>query len=66
MWREQIIHDHKMHLSSERDFDAMQAIELREERVWIFPDVVVVFPEHVAEDLVFGVMDGFDDVFVVA
>jgi hypothetical protein len=44
----------------------MESVELREQGVWVVLDVVVVVLEDVAEEFVFALVDGLDDVFVVA
>lgn len=45
---------------------AMQAVKLGKKSVWVLLHVVVVVLENLAEELMFGVVDGFDDVLVVA
>jgi len=45
---------------------AMQAVELGKKCVWVCLNVVVVVLQYLPEELVFGVVDGFDDVFVVS
>jgi hypothetical protein len=44
----------------------MQTIELREKRIWIFLDVVVVILQYFPEEFVLGVVDGFDNVLIIS
>jgi hypothetical protein len=44
---------------------AMQTVELGKEGVWILLDVCVVVLQDFAEEFMFGVVYGLDDVFVV-
>jgi len=55
-----------MDLASIGYLDAMQAVKLGKESVWVLLDVVVVVLEDFAEELVLGVVDGLDDVLVIA
>jgi hypothetical protein len=55
-----------MDLASIGYLHAMQAVKLREECVRVLLNVVVVVLQDLPEELVFGVVYGFDDVFVVS
>lgn len=44
----------------------MKSVELRQECVWVVLDVFVVILEDVPQELVFALVDGLDDVLVVA
>jgi hypothetical protein len=55
-----------MDLASIGYLDAVKAVKLRKEGVWVLLDMVVVVPEDFAEKFVFGVMNRFDNVLVVS
>ena len=44
---------------------AMQTVKLRKKRVGVLLHMVVVVLQYLPEELVFGVVDGLDDVLVV-
>jgi hypothetical protein len=44
----------------------MQAVELRQEGVRILHDVLVIVLKDFAEEFVFGMVYGFDDVLVIS
>jgi hypothetical protein len=46
--------------------NAMQTVELGKKRIRVLLDVVVVVLQYLPEELVFGVVDGLDDVLVVS
>ena len=46
--------------------DPVKAVELRDQGIRIFLDMCVVFTQYPSEELVFGVVDGLDNVFVVS
>jgi hypothetical protein len=66
MRREKIVHDDEMDLASIGYLHAVQAVKLGEKCVRVFLDVVVVVLQDLPEELVFGVVYGLDDVFVVS
>ena len=66
MWRKQIVHDDKVNLPAVRHFDSMEAVKLGDEGIRVAFDVLVVVAQDPAEELVFGVVDGLDDVLVVS
>jgi hypothetical protein len=66
MRRKQVVHDDEMDLTPIGYLYAMQTVELGEERVGVLLYVVVVVLQYLPEELVFGVVDGLDDVFVVS
>ena len=55
-----------MNLASIGYLHSMQAIKLGEQSVRVLLYVVVVVLEDFAEELVFAVVDGFDDVLVIS
>lgn len=66
MRRKQVVHDDKMDFASVGYLNAMKAIKLRKKSVWVFLYVVVVVLQDFSKELVFGVVNGLDDVFVVS
>ena len=66
MRRKQVVHDDEVDLASVGYLNAMKAIKLGKKRVWVFLYVVVVVLQDLPEELVFGVVNRLDDVFVVA
>jgi len=63
---EQVVHDDEMNLSPVRNLNSVETIELTEKCVGIFLNVGIIVSENFAKKFVFGVMNGLDDVFVVA
>jgi hypothetical protein len=55
-----------MDLASIGYLDAVQAVKLGKKRVRVLLNVVVVVLQDLSEELVFGMMDGLDNVLVVA
>jgi len=55
-----------MDLATIRHLDAVQTIELRYQGVGIVFDMSVIVGKDLAQQLVFCVMDGFNDILVVA
>jgi hypothetical protein len=55
-----------MDLASIGYLDAMQAVKLGKKRVRVLLNVVIVVLQYLPEELVLGVVDGLDDVLVVA
>ena len=66
MRRKQVVHDDEMDFASVGYLNAMKAIKLRKKSVWVFLYVVVVVLQDFSKELVFGVVNGLDDVFVVS
>lgn len=66
MWREEVVHDNKVNLLAIRHLDAVEAVKLREERIWVLFDVIIVILENLSQKLVFGVMNRLDNVLVVS
>ena len=66
MRRKQIVHHNEVYLSTIGYLDSMKAVELRYQGIGITFDMCVVFTEYLTEKLVLCMVDGFDDVFVVA
>lgn len=66
MGREEVVHDHEVDLAPVGHLDAMEAVELGDERVGILLDVLVVLREDLAEEFMFGMMDRLDNVLVVS
>ncbi|KAG9796248.1 SAICAR synthase-like protein, partial [Aureobasidium melanogenum] len=66
VWWEQVVHDDKVDFPTVRDLDPMQPIKLADQRVGIVQHMAVVVPQNLSQKLMLGVMDGFDNVFVVA
>jgi hypothetical protein len=66
MRRKQVVHDDEMDLTPIGYLYAMQTVKLGEERVGVLLYVVVVVFQYLPEELVFGVVDGLDNVFVVS
>ena len=64
--REKIVHDDEVDLPAIRHLDAVQTIELRDQGVRVLLDVLIVFGQNFPQDLVFGVVNGLDDIFVVS
>jgi hypothetical protein len=55
-----------MDLASIGYLDAVQAVKLGKKRVRVLLNVVVVVLQDLSEELVLGMMDGLDNVLVVA
>lgn len=66
MWWEQVVHDDKVDFPSVRHFHSVQAVELRNQRIRIALNMLVVIRQDLAKQFVFGMMNGLDDIFVVA
>lgn len=66
VWRKQVVHDDKVNLFPVRHLDPVQPVKLREQRVWVINDMLIVVLEDLAQKLVLGVVDRLDDVLVVA
>ena len=64
--REKVVHNDKMDFSAVRDLDTVQSIELREEGIGVVHDVGIIILEDFAKQLMFGVVNSLDDIFVVA
>ena len=64
-WKK-IVHDNEVDLASVGYLDAMQAVKLGKKGVWVLLDVCIVVLQDFAEEFVFGVMYGFDDVLVIS
>ena len=63
---EEVVHDNEMDLPPICHFDPVKTIELRNQRVWVFLHMLVVFGENLPQDLMFGVVDGLDDILIVS
>lgn len=66
VWGKKIVHNYKMNLSPIRHLDSMQSIELGKERIRVFLDVGVIVAQYLAEEDVFTMVNGLDDVLVIA
>ena len=63
---EEVVHDHEVDFASVGKLDAVEAVEARDERVWIVLHMLVVLLQDLPQVLVLGMMDGLDDEAVVA
>jgi hypothetical protein len=63
---EEVVHDNKMDLASIGYLNAVKPVELGQESVGVFLDMVIILLENFAEKLMFAVMNGLDDVLVVS
>lgn len=63
---EEVVHHDEMDLAAVGYLDAVQAVKLGEERVGVIFYVVVVVSKNSSQEFVLGVMNGLDDVSVVA
>lgn len=55
-----------MDLAAVRHLHAVQPVELGDQSVGVLLDVSVIFRQDLSEELVLGMVDGFDDILVVA
>jgi hypothetical protein len=65
VWREEVVHDHKMYLSPIGYLDSVQAIKLREQGVGVVLHMFVVIFQDSSQEFVLGMVDGLDDVLIV-
>lgn len=65
MWGEEVVHDNEVDLPTIGYFDPVEPVELGQQRIRILVDMGIVFAQDLPEQFMFGVMYGFDDVFVV-
>ena len=66
VWGEKIVHDNKVNLLPVGYLKTMESVELGEKCVGIVDDVLIVVLEDLSKELVLGVVDGFDDIFVIS
>ena len=66
VWWEKVVHHNKVDFASIGYLYAMQTIELREKRIWVFLDVIIVILQYLPEEFVLGVVDRFDNVLVIS
>lgn len=66
MRRKQVVHDDEVNFSPVRNLNSVETVKLTEKCVRILLDVGIIVSEDFAEEFVFSVMNGFDDVFVVS
>ena len=66
MRREKVVHDDEVNLLSIRHLHSVEAIELRQERVGIVGDMLVVIFQDLPQKLMLCVVNSLDDILVVS
>ena len=65
MWREKVIHDDEVNLSPSRQLHSVKSIEPRQQSMWVELDMLIVLFEDLSEELMFRVVNRFDDEAIV-
>jgi hypothetical protein len=63
---EEVVHDNKVDLAAAWELYSVKAVESRKQRVRVVFHVVVVVFENREQELVFRVVDGFNDEAIVS